>query len=539
MKVGVVVRALNPGSFWFRVFDEFEDRLSVGSFVTLDNYEGSREPILARVTRIVRHNYLVDDRVIAQLNSEDVINTFREYGVDIQYITQSVLAKASVIGYRVGGRFVRPLKPPKPMEFVHLPSEDVLTKMLEVSDSGIKLSIGRIRLTNIPAKLDANKLTSHHCAILAATGGGKSWLAGVIIEELALRAEVPIVVIDPHGEYSAMQVPRYESDEARFVSSLVNVYVPGKVDLRTFNENFRARFGVDRRYVRVGINPRMLPLRIMEGLLNHYYGLTDAQRRILEEAWQYITMSSELTPLDELLRELESYGKGVTRGYGSELALSTLVTKVRMLIENRPFFITKPGEFYEGEPIRLLEFEDLINDPRIHVFDISGLDLVDQQALVSLVLNGLFRLAVRMGGKPVFIVVEEAHNFAPSSGSSLSLPAMIKIAREGRKFGIGLCVISQRPSKVHPDVLSQCMTQIFKRIINPVDLKYVKNVVEFISTEDLYEVRVLNEDDALVTGLAVPMPLPVKVRDRLTEHGGVTPTLTARFSSRDLSKTFN
>ncbi|WP_243678310.1 ATP-binding protein [Vulcanisaeta distributa] len=131
--------------------------------------------------------------------------------------------------------------------------------------------------------------------------------------------------------------------------------------------------------------------------------------------------------------------------------------------------------------------------------------------------------------KPIFIVVEEAHNYAPSVGSSLSTSTLIKIAREGRKFGVGLCIISQRPSKVHPpDVLSQCLTQVFKRIINPVDLRYVRNVVEFISDEDLWEVRVLNEDDALVTGLAVPMPLPVKVRDRLTEHGGVTPTLTPR-----------
>ncbi|WP_243666405.1 hypothetical protein [Vulcanisaeta sp. JCM 16159] len=51
------------------------------------------------MTRVIRHNYLVDDRVIAQLGSEDVINTFRDYGIDIQYIAQSTLARASVIGY--------------------------------------------------------------------------------------------------------------------------------------------------------------------------------------------------------------------------------------------------------------------------------------------------------------------------------------------------------------------------------------------------------------------------------------------------------
>ncbi|MGC9152384.1 MAG: ATP-binding protein [Vulcanisaeta sp.] len=528
MKVGVVIKAQSPRAFWFRVFDNVEDKINVGSFVTLDNYENRvNGPILARVTRVIRHNYLVDDRVIAQLGSEDVINTFRDYGIDIQYIAQSTLARAVVIGYRVGTRFSKPLKPPKPMDFVYAPSEEELSKLLRLSMDGVRLFIGNVRSSSIPAELDANKLISHHCAILAATGGGKSWLAGVLIEELVLRAEVPIIVVDPHGEYSAMQVPKVNSEDAKYVANMVRVYVPGKVDTTSLDEYFRSRFGVNRRYTRFGVNPRSLPLRLMEGLLNHYYGLTDAQRRILEEAWQYMGMSNELTSIDEFLNDLEKSGGKIVRGYGNELALSTLLTKVRMLIENRPFFLTRPGEFYGNEPIRLLEIKELL-EYGVHVLDLSGLDLIDQQALVALILSEVFKVSTQRRDRPAFIVVEEAHNFAPSVGSALSTSALIKIAREGRKFGVGLCIISQRPSKVHPDVLSQALTQVFKRIINPVDLKYVRNVVEFISDEDLWEVRVLNEDDALVTGLAVPMPLPVKVRDRLTEHGGVTPTLTPR-----------
>lgn len=416
------------------------------------------------------------------------------------------------------------------MDFVYLPTESELGRLLRPDNDGVRLVIGSVRSLSIPAELDANKLVSHHCAILAATGGGKSWLAGVIIEELALRVEVPIIIIDPHGEYSAMQVPKSLSDDAKYVASLVRVYVPGKVDTASLDDYFRARFGVERRYVRFGINPRSLSLRLMEGLLDHYYGLTDAQRRILEEAWQYMGgVDNELTSIDEFLSDLEKSGSKVVRGYGNELALSTLLTKVKMLVENRPFFITRPGEFYGNEPIRLLDIKDLM-EYGIHVLDLSGLDLIDQQALVALILNNIFRLSIMRRDKPIFIVVEEAHNYAPSVGSSLSTSTLIKIAREGRKFGVGLCIISQRPSKVHPpDVLSQCLTQVFKRIINPVDLKYVRNIVEFVSDEDLWEVRVLNEDDALVTGgLAVPMPLPVKVRDRLTEHGGVTPSLTPR-----------
>ncbi|WP_243678308.1 DUF87 domain-containing protein [Vulcanisaeta distributa] len=268
MKVGVVIKAQSPRAFWFRVFDNVEDRINVGTFVTLENYENrANGPILARITRVIRHNYLVDDRVIAQLGNEDVINTFRDYGIDIQYIAQSTLARASIIGYRVGTRFSKPLKPPKPMDFVYLPTEGELSKLLRLDYDGVRLVIGSIRSLSIPAELDANKLVSHHCAILAATGGGKSWLAGgVIVEELALRAEIPIVIIDPHGEYSAMQVPKSLSDDAKYVANLVRVYVPGKVDTTSLDDYFRARFGVERRYVRFGINPRSLSLRLMEGV---------------------------------------------------------------------------------------------------------------------------------------------------------------------------------------------------------------------------------------------------------------------------------
>jgi len=103
---------------------------------------------------------------------------------------------------------------------------------------------------------------------------------------------------------------------------------------------------------------------------------------------------------------------------------------------------------------------------------------------------------------------------------------VVKIAREGRKFGLGLCLISQRPTKLDPDALSQCMTQIFKRIINPMDLRYVATVAEHL--DDPYQLRGLDEEAALVTGVSVSLPLLVKVGDRWTQHGGVGARLAPR-----------
>ncbi len=114
----------------------------------------------------------------------------------------------------------------------------------------------------------------------------------MILEELTLKVGLPILVIDPHGEYSAMQYQaeqdRASKEEAEAggerVSSLVSIYIPGKVDVSSMDRHYAKRFGrPPRRYVRVGMNPRSMPLGILVRLLNYYYGLTDAQRRILEE----------------------------------------------------------------------------------------------------------------------------------------------------------------------------------------------------------------------------------------------------------------
>ena len=112
--------------------------------------------------------------------------------------------------------------------------------------------------------------------------------------------------------------------------------------------------------------------------------------------------------------------------------------------------------------------------------DVSGIEETFQQLIASIMLRRLFD--AREGTEnnryneshvdkflpyPVFLVIEEAHRFAPQSGEAKSKSILKTILSEGRKFGIGVCLVSQRPSKLDADSLSQCMTQITMRIINP------------------------------------------------------------------------
>ncbi|RLI88599.1 MAG: ATP-binding protein, partial [Archaeoglobales archaeon] len=96
------------------------------------------------------------------------------------------------------------------------------------------------------------------------------------------------------------------------------------------------------------------------------------------------------------------------------------------------------------------------------------------------------------------------------------------ILAEGRKFGVGVCLISQRPSKIDSDILSQCMTQIIMRIVNPADQENIKSSVESIGRELIEELPGLTKGQALVAGVAINSPVLVRVRERLTSHGGMS-----------------
>jgi len=121
---------------------------------------------------------------------------------------------------------------------------------------------------------------------------------------------------------------------------------------------------------------------------------------------------------------------------------------------------------------------------------------------------------------PVFLIIEEAHRFA--SRDSRSYRVLRTILSEGRKFGVGVCLISQRPSKIDSDILSQCMTQVIMRIVNPADQENIKSSVESIGKEMIEELPGLTKGQALVAGVAINSPVLIRVRNRLTSHGGLS-----------------
>jgi len=188
------------------------------------------------------------------------------------------------------------------------------------------------------------------------------------------------------------------------------------------------------------------------------------------------------------------------------------------------------GIFHTHEHI---ELQDLFRPGRCTILQLSDIEQHEQQVIVGTLLrraNKARMMTVRNEATtgenflnyPVFALLEEAHRFAPAGASVVSTNILKQILSEGRKFGVGIGLITQRPGKLDQDVLSQCMTQIIMRIVNPIDQDTVAKSVEGAGRAMLSELPALTKGQAVISGVGINTPVMCRIRPRLTKHGGET-----------------
>ena len=180
------------------------------------------------------------------------------------------------------------------------------------------------------------------------------------------------------------------------------------------------------------------------------------------------------------------------------------------------------------------DMQELLRPGRCSVLQVGGMDRRSQQIVVATILRRAFegRQQTKRGEIdprdelhlpfPIFVLIEEAHRFAPPGGGAATSNLLAEILAEGRKFGMGIGLITQRPGKLDQDVLSQCMTQCIMRIVNPVDQNAVASAVESMGRDLLAELPALSKGQAIVSGAAVNTTVLCRVRERKTPHGGAS-----------------
>jgi uncharacterized protein len=161
---------------------------------------------------------------------------------------------------------------------------------------------------------------------------------------------------------------------------------------------------------------------------------------------------------------------------------------------------------------------ELVRYGQISVVALAGYTGDFQATIYRLVAETIFEK--RVGGElklPALLILEEAHNFAPgeprSPAEKRSIVTTRQIAQEGRKFGIGLTLISQRPSRLDETTLSQCNSFIIMRMVNPADQAFVRKVVETLGEEESKLLPDLDVGEALLSGQFINFPVLVRIKE--------------------------
>jgi ABC-type oligopeptide transport system ATPase subunit len=520
-----------------------------GEFVKIKHRESEEDGdtyVLGRIVSISRSNILYNSNMGEGLSSLEILPGAQVTG-------ETLFGTIELVGYRDNyGQIKIPRRPLNPGEKVYGVDYEFLSKFYKF-DENTSINIGNLigydKGSNIvPVYLDVNKLVTEHLAVLAMTGSGKSYTVGRIIERLVAEMNGTVVVFDVHGEYGKA----FEKGEIHFnnnfdyiedekeresilkiqenLSKMLNagggikVYTPqiDSFDYKYSGKNHHLALQFDR--------------FDMDDLSSILPGLTEAQERVLDVAIRYWKAKYNNPPRDiqdltyllsderglEELKSWDNLTEGEAKALNNRSAAVASMKLTRVINEAKSFYtraIGEPTDIYEmiGEKGKSVG--------RLVIIDLQGLSDDAKQIITALISSEIMRAASdkKRQIRPCFLVYEEGHNFAPAGIPSISKKIIKKIAAEGRKFGTGFAIISQRPSKLDPDVTSQCNTIITMRLKNPDDQRFIARTSDMFSSSDIEELPSLSTGEALINGRSIPAPLLVKVGTKALIHGGESP----------------
>ena len=446
--------------------------LSVGEYVIIDSEEGKilglveKSAVSSAAFADVRNfEEAAESTEIAEINSRDKTYT----------------AHIGVFGFLdklQRGQSIIPAIPPIPGTLILQPTrEDLETIFGPTKDGWIK--IGYLLRNKIDAKVNLDKIVSRHLGILSMTGMGKSNLVSLLTKEIA-KLRGTVIIFDYHNDYTSLNIPR------------INV-----VDAK--------------------INPRLLDHEQLSEVLE-IRDSANVQQRILRMAF-----TNKVKESKEFWEKLEEEVEFIINAEDKKLKeYRTSAYRVQDIIneaQRRFADILDPGM---GDPL------SFIKEGRANVLNISELSEKQANVAVAFYLQQLLRdrkdASIARHGKlkrersyrfesPIFVIIEEAHVFIPKEQDTSAKYWAAKIAREGRKFGLGLGIVSQRPRSVDLDVLSQMGSFAIMKIIQEDDQRQIASATESTSRELIGQLTSLNVGDSVLVGQWVNLPSLVHIEE--------------------------
>ena len=471
--------------------------------------------------------------------------------------------KVELVGEVVGGTFERGVSQyPNIGDSVHLAVEEHLRKLYDIRGQG-HIVIGTLASAeSIAAKVAVNEMVTRHSAVLGSTGSGKSTTIASLLRAITTSnsesEEYPnarVLLLDIHGEYSApladvAQVfsvePQYD-EERLFIpywaldsDDLLDFLTGGlegnsetaftdKIyELKLASQGWQKFPGVDSGSITVD-TPIPFSLKKL------WYDLIDFEITTFEGPNR--DQPTQQNPGDPNTLTPPTYkphamGGGAPflnqRAVGIQRPLNLLRSR---LLDRRYGFLLRPGPWepdLDGKPAR--DLDELLagwlgGEKPITILDLSGIPSSVLERLVGSILKivyeALFWSREKSEGgisRPLLVVMEEAHRYLSDKLNGTASEVVQRIVKEGRKYGVGAMVVSQRPSEVNETILSQCGTFFALRLSNPSDRLRVQGTLPDGLVGLLDVLPILRTGEAIVTGEAAKLPMRCRITLPAKEH---------------------
>jgi uncharacterized protein len=400
----------------------------------------------------------------------------------------------------------------------------------------MRLRIGTLREDpSRSVELTPETLFGRHCAILGATGGGKSWTLARLVEECA-RFRSKVILFDPSGEYHTMR------------EGVRHVTVGGRVDRHSGARQvaipytellesdlfaiFKPAGAVQATKLRAAVKSlklaRVAPLLAAGGTIlkahrfkadyeeeyNLHYALVEDPRNLFDIRYLIHQIQNECVDFQRSSVESATWGGP----NGVELSgCVPLMSRIQEIINSASFApIFQPG----STPSLFEELRDFFTDPELRVLCVSLEAISFQHRVREIATNAVGRYLLELAradafhSMPVVCVLDEAHQFLGGDiqpGDETPLEAFGLIAKEGRKYCLTLCLATQRPRDIPEDVLSQVGTMLVHRITNDRDRTTIERAVGPISQDGVALLPSLQTGEALLMGTEFSGPVVVKI----------------------------
>lgn len=327
------------------------------------------------------------------------------------------------------------------------------------------------------------------------SGSGKTYALGVVLEQLIANTALPIVVFDPNSDFIRL-------GELRPGASGPMADALTRRDIRVLRPNTAGAEPLRARFL-------SMPVRSKAAVLE----LDPVVDREEFNALLHLRERFEVTDLQHILPTLLASDDPVHH-------------RVALRLENLGLL---DWEVWAGKGTAATDTID--ERPDATVLDLGGFSTPEQQLVVALaVLDELW--ARREERRPVLLVIDEAHNLcSPQLESAVAVMVrerLLQIAAEGRKFGLWLLLATQRPSRVHTGIISQCDNLALMKMSSPADLESLGTHFGYVPAALLAKALWFRQGEALFAGGFVPAPMLVKMNRRLTPEGGSDVSVPAR-----------